>query len=120
MAARKIDPREQFSKKLAGRTEWFWFVYMAVLVAAIVAQPESSDAAVYLGIMATGVMIVNVWAYTKNSTYEKALYTASQVEKLRLTWKQGKGGNAGAEDDPEEDENEDDFSDPPEDEGDHG
>ena len=71
MANRKIDPREQFSKKLAGRAEWFWFFYMVVLAAVMVLQPDAALPAVYLGIMVTGVMIISVLAYTKNSIDEK-------------------------------------------------
>ena len=71
MANRKIDPREQFSKKLAGRAEWFWFFYMVILAAVMVLQPDAALPAVYLGIMVTGVMIISVLAYTKNSIDEK-------------------------------------------------
>lgn len=76
-----IDPREQFSKKLAGRTEWFWFLYMVLLVAAIVVTPDSAMPAVYLGIMVTGVMIVSVLAYTKNSINEKWFFWANEIAK---------------------------------------
>ena len=51
MANRKIDPREQFSKKLAGRAEWFWFFYMVILAAVMVLQPASALPAVYLGML---------------------------------------------------------------------
>lgn len=77
----RVDPREQFSKKLAGRTEWFWFLYMVLLVVAIVITPDSALPAVYLGIMVTGVMIVSVLAYTKNSIDEKWFYWAAEIAK---------------------------------------
>lgn len=81
MAARKIDPKEQFSKKLAGRTEWFWFFYMVLLCVVMVLQPASSLPAVYLGIMATGVMIISVVAYTKNSIDDKWFYWLAEIAK---------------------------------------
>lgn len=81
MARRKINPREQFSKKLAGRTEWFWFFYMILLCVVMVLQPASALPAVYLGIMTTGVMIISVMAYTKNSIDEKWFYWLSEIAK---------------------------------------
>ena len=81
MAGRKINPREQFSKKLAGRTEWFWFFYMVLLCVVMVLQPASALPAVYLGIMATGVMIISVMAYTKNSIDEKWFYWLAEIAK---------------------------------------
>lgn len=79
MARTKINPKEQFSKKLAGRTEWFWFLYMLALCAVMVLQPASSMSAVYLGLMATGVMIVSVLSYTKNSIDEKWFYWLAEI-----------------------------------------
>ena len=81
MGERKINPREQFSKKLAGRTEWFWFFYMVLLCIVMVLQPASALPAVYLGIMATGVMIISVMAYTKNSIDEKWFYWLAEIAK---------------------------------------
>ena len=81
MAPRKIDPREQFSKKLAGRAEWFWFGYMICLVVAMVIQPEAAMQMVYLGMMVTGVMVVSVLAYTKNSIDEKWFFWANEIAK---------------------------------------
>ena len=81
MAGRKIDPREQFSKKLAGRTEWFWFFYMILLCVVMALQPASALPAVYLGVMATGVMVISVMAYTKNSIDEKWFYWLAEIAK---------------------------------------
>ena len=81
MANRKIDPREQFSKKLAGRAEWFWFFYMVILAAVMVLQPDAALPAVYLGIMVTGVMIISVLAYTKNSIDEKWFFWLAEIAK---------------------------------------
>ncbi len=78
---KRVDPREQFSKKLAGRAEWFWFFYMLILAVVMVLQPASAMPAVYLGIMATGVMIVSVFAYTRNSIDEKWFYWLAEIAK---------------------------------------
>lgn len=101
MANRKIDPREQFSKKLAGRAEWFWFFYMVILAAVMVLQPASALPAVYLGIMVTGVMIISVLAYTKNSIDEKWFFWLAEIakavggskDKTSDDDKEGEGGN---------------------------
>ncbi len=98
---KKIDPREQFSKKLAGRAEWFWFFYMVVLAAVMVLQPDSALPAVYLGIMVTGVMIISVLAYTKNSIDEKSFFWLAEIAKAVAGTKnkssddeeEGEGGN---------------------------
>ena len=95
MANRRIDPREQFSKKLAGRAEWFWFFYMVVLAAVMVLQPDAALPAVYLGIMVTGVMIISVLAYTKNSIDEKGFFWLAEIAKAV-------GGSKGKSSDDEE------------------
>lgn len=80
--SRKVDPRQQFSKKLAGRMEWFWFGYMLILAGCIAYRPEAGMSAVYLGIMVTFCMIVSVVAYTRNSTSEKAYYWGVELAKV--------------------------------------
>lgn len=82
MADRKIDPRQQFSKKLAGRVEWFWMGYMLVLAVVLVLQPESALPAFYLGCLVTGVMIIAYLAYTQNSIDEKWFYWLSEIAKV--------------------------------------
>ena len=79
--AKRIDPREQFSKKLAGRAEWFWFGYMVLIAAVMVIEPAAALPAVYLGCMVTGVMIVSVFAYTRNSIDEKSFYWLAEIAK---------------------------------------
>ena len=87
MANKKVEQREQFSKKLAKWSSIFWFFYLTVLAIVLIVEPNSSDASVYMCITVSVVMIVNVYAYTRNSTYEKALYAMERVEKMKLTWK---------------------------------
>ena len=84
---KRMDPRKQFSKKLASRTEWFWFFYMTLLVVLLAYRPEVGVVAVYLAILCTIVMTVNVWCYTDNSKFEKALYAARDMAKIKFTWK---------------------------------
>lgn len=84
---RRMDPRKQFSKKLASRTEWFWFLYMILMVALLAYQPEIGVIAVYLSLISTVVMLVSILAYTHNSTYEKGLFFAQEMAKLKFVWK---------------------------------
>ena len=67
MSDKRIDPRKQFSKKLAGRAEWFWFFYMILLLALVAFRPEVAMQAFFFAILVTVVMIISVWAYTDNS-----------------------------------------------------
>lgn len=81
MGNRRVDPKEQFSKKLAGRAEWFWFGYMVLLAVVLVIRPEAAMQAFYMGCLVTGVMIASVWAYTKNSIDEKWFYWLAEIAK---------------------------------------
>lgn len=112
MANRKIEQREQFSKKLAKWSSIFWFFYLTVLAVVLIVEPNSSDASVYMCITVSVVMIVNVYAYTRNSTYEKALYAMERIEKMKFTWKKGVAskGNFGTDDvaNPDEEDSYDD------------
>lgn len=87
MSKDRIDPRKQFSKKLAGRAEWFWFFYMVLLLALIAFRPEVAMTTVYLSLIVTVVMVVSVFAYTDNSKYEKALWAANEMAKIKFSWK---------------------------------
>ena len=99
---KQFDPRKQFSKKLAGRAEWFWFFYMTLMAALIAYQPVAWVAAVVLASLVTATMITSVLAYTNNSMYEKGLYAPNQIAKnARLNWTEpfdGKEGDADEED----------------------
>lgn len=89
-AMNDFDPRKQFSKWLARWSCLYWFFYMAALVAVVLVQPSVADAVVYLSIIISVVMIVHVWAYTKNSIYEKSLRIGQEMAaKGKLTWKAG-------------------------------
>ena len=58
----RIDPRKQFSKKLARWTAVFWFLFMTWLSVLLLLVPAAAQFSVYMAIIVTVVMIVNVWA----------------------------------------------------------
>lgn len=87
----RMDPRAQFSKKLARWTAVFWFFYMTWLSVMMAITPESALYAVYMGAMATLVMLLNVWAYTKNSVYEKGALALLDKTRIELSLKGGNG-----------------------------
>ena len=84
MGGIRIDPKQQFSKRLARWTSFFWFLYMTWLSVLMMLQPDAALYSVYMGIIATAVMILNVWAYTKNSIYEKGALALLDKAKLEL------------------------------------
>jgi len=83
----KIDPRQQFSKWLARWTAVFWFFYLIYLATICIFQPDVADAVVYLTLIVSVVMVVNVWAYTRNSIYEKAILAGANFKEIKFTWK---------------------------------
>lgn len=78
----RIDPRKQFSKKLARWTSVFWFLFMTWLSVLMMLEPQVAQYCVYMGVISTAVMILNVWAYTQNSIYEKSVL--AMMDKTRL------------------------------------
>lgn len=90
MSNYRIDPRKQFSKRLARWTSIFWFFYMTWLSCVIYLQPQSALYCVYMGMLVTSVMLLNVWAYTKNSIYEKGVFAMLDKTKLSLNIGPGK------------------------------
>ena len=102
MSSRRVDPKDQFSKKLAKWSSWFWFLYMLLALAAAVIQPLASDSSVYLAGFSSVVMILNLAAYTHNSVYDKAIAAgAKAIGRFRFSWKQGITSGT-VEEDPEE------------------
>ena len=102
----RIDPRKQFSKKLARWTAVFWFFFMTWLSVLFLLTPGSALYCVYMGIIVTVVMIVNVWAYTQNSIYEKAAFAMLSKAKIEIGLKNtpGSSGDDGGERDQEPEE----------------
>lgn len=79
MAMKKPDPKDQFSKKLAKWSAWFWFIYMVLLLATLAYQPLTATAIIWLAGITSFVMIVNIWAYTDNSIYDKAIAAGAKI-----------------------------------------
>ena len=100
----RIDPRKQFSKKLARWTAVFWFAFMTWLSVLLMIVPESALYCVYMGVIATAVMILNVWAYTRNSIYEKGVFAVLNKAKIEIGLKNtpGADGDEGDDQEPEE------------------
>lgn len=80
----RIDPRKQFSKKLARWTSVFWFLFMSWLSVLMLLQPATALYCVYMSIVVTAVMILNVWAYTRNSIYEKGVFAMLDKAKIEI------------------------------------
>lgn len=85
----RIDPRKQFSKRLARWTSLFWFAFMAWLSVLMLLQPAAALYCVYMAIIATAVMILNVWAYTRNSIYEKGVFAMLDKARIEIGVKEG-------------------------------
>lgn len=101
MNSYRIDPRKQFSKRLARWTSVFWFLFMTWLSVLFMLVPDAALYCVYMGIIATSVMLLNVWAYTRNSIYEKGVFAMLDKTKLSLSIGPHKASD---EDDSSEDE----------------
>lgn len=95
-----IDPKKQFSKRLARWTAVFWFVYMTWLSVILILAPQAGVYTVYMGIMATVVMMLNVYTYCKNSIFEKAVF--GLIDKTRLEISVGRRSSSSADDGGEE------------------
>ena len=104
MAMKKPDPKDQFSKKLAKWSAWFWFIYMVLLLGTLAYQPLTATAIIWLAGITSFVMIVNIWAYTDNSIYDKALAAGAKIVG-RFQFR-GKKKDSSDEDDDDEDEGE--------------
>ena len=105
---KRIDPKQQFSKRLARWTAVFWFFYMTWLSVILIIEPSAALFSVYMGIMVTLVMIFMTVAYTRNSVAEKMALTLLDKTKLELTLGNGKSGSDRSdtgEDEAEEGEN---------------
>ena len=100
-----FDPRKQFSKRLARYGAVFWGLYLLIIAVLIYFQPETAIACVYLVLIVTVNKMLDTWAYTKNSTYEKGLLAMLEKTKMELSLKAG-GKISGKQDEDEEDEGE--------------
>lgn len=103
MGEYKMDPKKQFSKRLAKWTAAFWFLYMIWLSVLFYLQPVSAMYAVYMGIIATAVMVLNVYSYTKNSIAEKLILAMLDKTRIELSL----GGKASSDTNTEGEEDDD-------------
>lgn len=84
MSEYRIDPRKQFSKRLARWTAVFWFVYMTWISVIMLLQPNTAMYVFYMSIVVSVVMIVNVASYTMNSVQEKVLFAMLNKTKMEI------------------------------------
>ena len=82
---KKVDPKEQFSKWLAKSGAVYWISFHTLLMVLMYLRPEIATACVYLSIIVSVVMIIHVWAYTRNSVYEKGLLAMLDKTRMELT-----------------------------------
>ena len=97
MGRKIIDPKQQFSKWLAKWTAIYWFFYMTWLSVVMYLQPQAAQYTVYMGIIASVVMLINIYAYNKNSLTEKALLTLLDKTRIEIAGKNGKSSVLSAE-----------------------
>lgn len=95
----RIDPKKQFSKRLARWTAVFWFIYMTWISVIMLIEPSTAMYVFYMSIVVSVVMIVNVASYTTNSIQEKILFAMLNKTKMEINigGKNGKGGGANEE-----------------------
>ena len=104
MTEYRIDPKKQFSKRLARWTAVFWFFYLSWLSAVMLMQPSTALYVFYMSIVVSIVMIVNVLAYTHNSVVEKLAFMALSKAKLEVNIGGKQKGSASDEETPVEEE----------------
>lgn len=108
---KQFDPRKQFSKRLARYGAVFWGLYLLIIAVLIYFQPETAIACVYLVLIVTANKMLDTWAYTKNSTYEKGLLAMLERTKMELSLKGIGSSSAGSKTAKGDDEDEKDLND---------
>lgn len=103
MTDKPKDYREQFSKRLARFGAIAWGIYLLIIACLIYFQPEAAIACVYLTLIVTVNKMLDTWAYTKNSIYEKGLRAALDRTKMELSLKASSGKNSESQDEEEGD-----------------
>ena len=89
---KQVDPKNQFSKWLAKSGAVYWIFFHTLLMALMYLRPEVANACVYLSVIVSVVMIIHVWAYTRNSIYEKGLL--AMLDKVQMELRFGKTAKA--------------------------
>jgi hypothetical protein len=107
---KSVDPKDQFSKWLARSGAVYWIIHLTLLILVMALVPAVATACVYMALIVSVVMMIHVWAYTRNSTYEKGLLALLDKTRIELSLKGGSGlksdtdGNNGDATDEEETE----------------
>ena len=104
MGSKRIDPRQQFSKWLAKSGAIYWIVFHTLLLGVMCYRPEVATACVYMAVIVSVVMVFHVWAYTRNSTYEKGLLAILDKTRMELSLKAGSDPKEMPDEAPEEEE----------------
>lgn len=87
MAEYKIDPRKQFSKRLAMWTAVFGFAYLIWLSILMLLEPSVGQYCFLMSVVISVVMTLNVIMYTINSVSEKRIF--GMLEKTQIELKFG-------------------------------
>ncbi|MBR6982154.1 MAG: hypothetical protein IKH75_01250 [Ruminococcus sp.] len=98
----RIDPKKQFSKRLARWTSVFWFFYMTWLSVIVLLEPSAALYCVYMAIIVSVIMMTNVIAYTRNSIAEKLAFAMLNKAKIEIGLKSA--GNPSSRKEVENDE----------------
>lgn len=83
----RIDPKKQFSKKLARWTAVFWFVFMTWISVLMFLQPSAAEYSFYMSIVVSVIMMINVISYSANSITEKRIF--GMLDKAKIEVKLG-------------------------------
>lgn len=108
MGEYKMDPKKQFSKRLARWTAWFWFVYISWLSVLMMLQPSVAEYSFYMSIVVSVVMMINVISYNANSITEKKILGLLDRTKIEVSLGKAKvsvGSDADADHDVEVESN---------------
>ena len=79
-----IDPKHQFSKRLARWTAVFWFVYLIWLSILMMLEPSVAQYAFFMSVVVSIVMMVSVVMYTINSVTEKRIFGMLDKAQIEL------------------------------------
>lgn len=79
-----IDPKHQFSKRLARWTAVFWFVYLTWLSILMMLEPLVAQYAFFMSIVVSIVMMISVISYTINSVTEKRIFGMLDKAQIEL------------------------------------
>jgi hypothetical protein len=87
METKRMDPKKQFSKRLARWTAVFWFAYLIWLSILMMLEPSVGQFVFYISIEVSVVMMINVISYSINSITEKRIF--GMLDKAQIELKFG-------------------------------